>query len=186
LRKLIYFTMASVDGFMDRPDRNLDWVIIDEELHTYINNLERGIGGYLYGRRMYEIMEAYWPTADTQSNLAFEVEFARIYKKIPKIVFSKTLERVEGNARLVRENVVEAVTSLKEQPGNDLEVGGANLASTLIQAGLIDEYRIFVHPVILGAGTPMFPALDAATQLRLVETHLFRSGVVFLRYQCVP
>jgi dihydrofolate reductase len=184
MRKLIYFSMASVDGFMDRPDRNLDWVIIDEELHTYVNNLEREIGVYLYGRRMYEIMEAYWPTADKQSSLTYEVEFARIYKKIPKIVFSKTLERVEGNARLVRENVVEEVTRLKEQPGKDLEVGGANLASTLMRAGLIDEYRIFVHPVILGAGTPMFPALDEATKLRLVETHTFGSGVVFLRYRC--
>jgi len=184
MRKLIYFTMASVDGFMDNPERNLDWVIIDEELHRYINNQEREIGVALYGRRMYEIMEAYWPTMDTQSSVAVEVEFAHIYKKIPKIVFSRTLEQVEGNARLVKGDVVEEVTRLKKQPSKDLEVGGANLASTLMKSGLVDEYRIYVQPVVLGAGTPMFPALDEAIKLRLVEPHAFSCGVVFLRYQC--
>ena len=185
MRKLIYFTMTSLDGFIDKPDRNLDWVIIDEELHTYVNNLEREIGAYLYGRRMYELMQAYWPTADTQSSLAVEVEFSRIWKGIPKIVFSKTLDRVEGNARLVREDAVAEVIRLKEQPGKDLEVGGAVLASTLMRSGLIDEYRLFIQPVLLGAGTPMFPALEAVTKLRLVEIHTFTSGVVFLRYQRV-
>ena len=183
MRKLIYFTMASLDGYMDTPDHNLDWVIVDEELHRYINNLERTIGAYLYGRRMYEIMQAAWPTAETQSHLAYEVEFARIWKEIPKVVFSRTLERVEGNARLVREDVIEEVTRLKEQPGKDMEVGGANLASTLIRSGLVDEYRIYVQPIILGAGTPLFPALDRAMKLRLVETRIFSSGVVYMRYQ---
>ena len=183
MRKLIYFTMASVDGFMDNLDHNLDWVIIDEELHRYVNQQEREIGTYLYGRRMYEIMQAYWPTADTQSNLAVEVEFSQIWKKIPAIVFSRTLERVEGNATLVREDPVAVVTRLKEQPGKDIEVGGANLASMLMRAGLIDEYRIFVQPVILGAGTPMIPLLDEALKLRLVESRSFGSGVVFLHYQ---
>ncbi|MGE5221411.1 MAG: dihydrofolate reductase family protein [Omnitrophica WOR_2 bacterium] len=183
MRKLIYFTMASLDGFMDKPDRNLDWIIVDEELHTSINQREREVGVYLYGRRMYELMQAYWPTADTQSSLPFEAEFSRIWKEIPKIVFSTTLERVEGNARLVRGNVVEEVTRLKEQPGKDIEVGGANLASTLIRSGLVDEYRIFVQPVVLGAGTPMFPALDQAIKLRLIESRPFSTGVVFLRYR---
>lgn len=177
--------MASLDGFMDRPDRNLDWITVDEELHTYINKLEREVGGYLYGRRMYEIMQAYWPTADTQSSLAFEVEFSKIWKKIPKVVFSKTLEQVEGNARLVRDGVVGEAARLKDQPGKDLEVGGAELASTLMQAGLIDEYRLFIQPVILGAGTRMFPAFEESIKLRLVETHTFGSGVEYLRYQRV-
>ncbi len=183
MRKLIYFTMASLDGFIEGPDHTIDWVIVDEELHRYVNEREREIGAYLYGRRMYELMQSYWPTADTQSNLAFEVEFSRIWKQIPKIVFSRTLERVEGNARLVRGDVIEEVTRLKEQPGNDIEVGGAELAATLIRAGFVDEYRIYVQPVILGAGTPMFSALDRAIHLRLVESHTFGSGVVFVRYQ---
>ena len=183
MRKLIYFTMASLDGFMDKPDHNLDWVIVDEEEHSYVNNLERELGGYLYGRRMYEIMNAYWPTADTESDLAFEAEFSHIWKQIPKTVFSSTLERVEGNARLFRGDVIEEVVRLKEQPGKDLEVGGSQLAASLMQAGLVDEYRIFVHPVLLGNGTRMVPSLDEPVQLRLVESHTFKSGVVFLRYQ---
>lgn len=183
MRKLIFFTMTSLDGFIDTPDGSGDWVIMDEELHTYLNNLERELGAYLYGRRMYEIMAAYWPSAGTQSSLAYEVEFSRIWKKKPKIVFSSTLEQVEGNATLVRGDPVEEVTRLKAQPGPDLEVGGAKLASALLQAGLVDEYRIFVHPVLLGAGTPMFPLLNEAINLRLLETHLFHTGVVYLRYQ---
>lgn len=181
--RVLYSMSVSLDGFAAGPDGGIDWVIVDEELHRYVNALERDIGGYLYGRRMYELMQAYWPTADTQSNLAFEVEFSQIWKQIPAIVFSSTLERVEGNARLVREDPVETTRRLKEQPGRDLEVGGAELASALMRAGLIDEYRIFVQPVILGAGTPMFPALDEDIQLRLAETHTFHSGVVYLRYQ---
>jgi dihydrofolate reductase len=183
MRNLNYFTMSSLDGYIETPERSLDWVVIDDELHRYVNNLEREAGAYLYGRRMYELMQAYWPTADTQSTEAVEVEFSRIWKQIPKIVFSQTLERVEGNARLVRGDLIEEVTRLKAQPGKDLEVGGAALASTLIQAGLVDEYRIFVQPVVLGAGTPMFHMPGAAINLRLVETHPFASGVVYLRYQ---
>lgn len=97
-------------------------------------------------------------------------------------MFSKTLERVEGNARLVRENVLDEVRQLKEQPGKDIEVGGAALASTLIQAGLVDEYRIYIQPIILGAGTSMFPPMSEVTRLHLVETQTFSSGVIFVRY----
>ncbi len=175
--------MASLDGFIEGPNHNIDWVIVDEELHRFVNDREREIGAYLYGRRMYELMQSYWPTAATQSNLAFEVEFSQVWKQIPKIVFSRTLERVEGNARLVRGDVVNEVTRLKEQPGRDIEVGGAELASALIRAGLVDEYRIYIQPVLLGAGTPMFPSMDQAIHLRLVESHTFGSGVVFVRYQ---
>ncbi|MCL4560806.1 MAG: dihydrofolate reductase family protein [Chloroflexi bacterium] len=184
MRKLIYFTMASIDGFIERSDGNSDWVIVDEELHLYLNNRERDIGAYLYGRRMYELMMDFWPTADAQSNPAYVVEFAQIWKQIPKIVFSRTLERVEGNAVLVKEDVVTEVARLKEQPGKDLEVGGAKLARTLMESGLIDEYQIYIQPVILGSGTPMFPAMGQTVRLKLVETHNFSSGVVFLRYQC--
>ena len=186
MRKLIYFTMASLDGFIEGPGHNLDWVMVDEELHRFLNQREREIGGYLYGRRMYELMQSYWPTADTQSDLAYIVEFSQIWKQVPKFVFSQALERVEGNARLVRGDIVAEAARLKEQPGQDLEVGGAELAAALMRSGLIDEYRIYVQPVILGTGTPMFPAQQEAVKLRLVETHTFGSGVVFLRYQPAP
>jgi dihydrofolate reductase len=184
MRKLIYSMMVSLDGFIEGPNRELDWHIVDEELHTYINDQQSAIGAYLYGRRIYEGMVDFWPTADANP-LAPEyvLEFARIWKKMPKIVFSKTLEGVEGNATLVREVSAEAVRALKLQPGRDLAVGGAGLASTFMRLGLIDEYGLFVHPVILGRGTPLFPALVNTINLRLIETRTFGSGVVYLRYQ---
>jgi dihydrofolate reductase len=111
------------------------------------------------------------------------LEFARIWKRTPKIVFSKTLEKVEGNARLVGDGAADEVARLKEQPGKDLAVGGAGLASTFIRLGLIDEYRLFVSPVVLGGGTPYLPALDERINLELVETQTFGSRVVYVRYR---
>jgi len=181
--KVIYSMFVSLDGFIEGPNKELDWHIVDEELHTYVNDQERALGAFLYGRRMYEVM-SYWQTADTNpSSPEHEVEYARIWKSIPKIVFSKTLEQVEGNARLVRENIVEEITKLKEQTGKDLGLGGANIASTFMRLGLIDEYQLYVHPVVLGGGTPMFPTLGDTINLRLVEARTFGSGVVLLRYQ---
>ncbi len=184
MRKVIYSMMVSLDGFIEGPNRELDWHIIDEELHTFVNDQQRAMGAFLYGRRLYEIMVDYWPTADTNPSApGYEVEFARIWKNMPKIVFSKTLDTVEWNSRLVRDNIAEEVTKLKAQPGNDLTLGGATLASTFMRLGLIDEYQLFVHPVVLGSGTPFFPALDDKIHLRLIETRTFGSGVVYLRYQ---
>jgi dihydrofolate reductase len=182
MRKLIYFAMVSLDGKIETAERSLEWVVMDAELHRFINNLERQAGEYLYGRRMYEMMHPYWSTADALSDQAIEREFSVIWKQIPKRVFSQTLEKVEGNAHLVRGDVVEEVTRLKSQPGGDLEVGGAELAGSLMHAGLIDEYRLFVQPVILGAGTPMITPLDRPVKLRLVEEHPFQCGAVYLRY----
>ena len=184
MRKVIYSLMVSLDGFIEGPNRELDWAIIDEELHTYINDQQSAIDTYLYGRRTYEVMVDYWPTADTNPFAPeYVVEFARIWKNIPKIVFSKTLEQVAWNARLVRDNIAEEIAKLKEQPGKDMVLGGAGIASTFMRLGLIDEYALFVYPLILGSGTRLFPALDDTVNLRLVETRTFGSGVVFLRYR---
>ena len=185
MRKLIYSMGVSLDGFIAGPGGEIDWSAPDEELHRFHNQQTRELGAHLCGRRLYGVMR-YWETAD-QSPLTpeHELEFARIWKKLPKIVFSRTLERVEGNARLVRDGLAEEVVRLKQQPGKDLAVGGAGLASTLIQLGLIDEYRLFVSPVVLGAGTPYFPALDARIDLELVETQTFGSRVVYVRYRRV-
>jgi dihydrofolate reductase len=129
---------------------------------------------------------AYCETADENPSAPeHELEFARIWKDMPKIVFSKTLEKVEGNARPVRDGVVEEAAKLKEQPGKDLAIGGAGLACTLIKLGLIDEYRLFVSPVVLGGGTPYFPAPDEMINLELVETQTFGSRVVYGRYRRV-
>jgi dihydrofolate reductase len=181
--KLIYSMGVSLDGFIAGPGGEIDWSAPDEELHRFHNQQTRELGGHLLGRRLYEVM-LYWETADENPSASdYELEFARIWKATPKVVFSKTLEEVEGNARLVRNDVADEVVRLKEQPGKDLSVGGAGLASSIMKLGLVDEFRLFVSPVVLGGGTPYFPALDKRVDLELVETQPFGSRVVYLRYR---
>ena len=183
MRKLIYSMGVSLDGFIAGPDGDIGWSAPDEELHRFHNQQAREVGAELYGRRLYEVM-LFWETAEERSSLPeYEREFAHIWKDTPKIVFSRTLEHVEGNARLAGDDAVAEVARLKEQPGKHLTVGGAGLASTFMRAGLIDEYRLFVSPVVLGGGTPYFPALDERIDLELVETRTFGSRVVYLRYR---
>jgi dihydrofolate reductase len=184
MSKLIYSMGVSLDGYIADPDGEIDWSGPDEELHRFHNEQAREIGAYLYGRRLYETM-TYWETAEQEhpSSPEYELEFARTWRQTPKIVFSRTLETVEGNARLVKDNAAEEVAKLKEQPGKDLAVGGAGLASTFAKLNLIDEYGLFVYPVVLGGGTPYFPPLDERLALELVQTHTFGSQVVLLRYQ---
>jgi dihydrofolate reductase len=181
MRKVIYSFGVSLDGFIAGPDGEIDWSAPDEELHRFHNEQARELGVHLYGRRLYAVMTP-WDT-DDESWSAVEREFADIWKQTPKIVFSRTLERVEGNARLASDDVAEEVARLKKEPGKDIAVGGASLASTLMRRGLIDEYRLFVNPVILGAGTPYFPPLEERINLRLVETRTFGSRVVYVRYE---
>jgi dihydrofolate reductase len=185
MRKLIYSMSVSMDGFIAGPDGEIDWSPPDEELHRFHNQHMRETGVELLGRRLYETM-LYWETADENPSATdYELEFARLWKDTPRIVFSKTLEEVEGNAQLARDGVAEEVARLKEEPGQDLAVGGAGLASTCIELGLVDEYLLFVNPVVLGGGTPYFPALDERINLELIETRTFASRVVYVRYQRV-
>jgi dihydrofolate reductase len=185
MRKLIYSMGMSLDGFIAGPHGEIDWSAPDEELHRFHNQQAREVGAELYGRRLYEVMR-FWQTADERPSAPeYELEFARIWKDTPKIVFSKTLDKVEGNARLARHGAAEELARLREQPGKDLAVGGAGLASTFIKLGLVDEYRLFVSPVVLGGGTPYLPALDERISLELVETRTFGSRVVYVRYQRV-
>jgi dihydrofolate reductase len=185
MRKLIYSMGVSLDGFIAGPDGEIDWSAPDEGRHRFHNRQTRELDAHLCGRKLYEEM-LYWETADENPSAPeHELEFARIWQDLPKIVFSKTLEKVEGNARLVRGGVAEEVAKLKDQPGKDLAVGGAGLASTFVKLGLIDEYRLFVSPVVLGGGTPYFPALDERINLELVETQTFGSRVVYVRYRRV-
>jgi dihydrofolate reductase len=182
MRKLIYLMNVSLDGFIEGPNRELDWTHVDEESMSLFNEQQRGMDTLLYGRRLYEVM-TYWETAEADPSISeVEREFARIWKNSTKLVFSKTLEQVQGNARLVRGDIAGEIAKLKQQPGKDLEIGGPNLASTVMQLGLIDEFRLVVHPVVLGSGTRFFPALADKIDLRLVETRVFGSGVVYLRY----
>ncbi|HEX5165082.1 MAG TPA: dihydrofolate reductase family protein [Thermomicrobiales bacterium] len=184
MRHVVYSLNMSLDGFMARPDGDLDWVIVTEELHAFVNERERNIDTHLYGRRMYETMAAYWPTADRNPDAhPTEVEYALIWQGIEKVVFSTTLDRVEGNSRLVRDDIAGEVAALKAQPGKNIGVGGATLAASLLQLGLIDTYEIYLQPVILGEGIPMFPSPAATSSLRLVDSRTFDSGVVFLHYE---
>jgi dihydrofolate reductase len=185
MRKLIYSMGVSLDGFIAGPHGEIDWSAPDEELHRFHNEQTRELGAELCGRRLYEEM-VYWETADQNPSASeYELEFARIWQSLPKVVFSTTLERVEGNARLAGDGVGEEVAKLKQAPGKDLAVGGAGLASACIELGLVDEYRLFVSPVVLGGGTPFFPALERRIDLELLETRTFGARVVYLRYRRV-
>ena len=184
MRNVVYSMMVSIDGFIATLDGGLDWAIITEELHTFANERESEFDIFLYGRRMYETMAGYWPTADQIPDApAFEVEYARIWRDMPKVVFSTTLDTVEWNARLARDDIAGEVARLKAQPGRDLAVGGASIAASFMERGLVDVCQMYVHPVVLGSGRPMFPALDSRLSMRLVETRTFESGVVFLNYE---
>jgi dihydrofolate reductase len=178
VRKLIYGMGVSLDGYIADGDGAIDWSAPDEELHRFHNEQGRETGVHLYGRRMWETMRPWgdegFATADA------EREWAELWKATPKLVFSTTLDAVEGNATLLRGGAAEEVARLKQEPGKDLAVGGAGLAAALVD--LIDEYRLYVNPVILGGGTPFFPPLAQRIGLALAETRTFGSRVVYLRY----
>jgi dihydrofolate reductase len=184
MRRLIYSMTVSLDGFIAGPDGAIDFSVPDEELFRFHTQHVREIGLHLCGRRLYETM-VYWETAEEGPLTADYVEFAQAWKALPKIVFSTTLESVVGNTRLLRDGVGEEVSRLKEQPGKDIAVGGAGLARACMERRLIDEWRLFVSPVLLGAGTPYFPTLDERSDLELVETKTFGSRVVYVRYRRV-
>jgi dihydrofolate reductase len=179
----MYSMSVSADGFIEGPDGDFNWTAPDEELFRFHTDRVRELGAHLCGRRLYETM-LYWETADRDPALGpDEREFAELWQGLPKVVFSTTLESVEGNARLARDSVPEEVRRLKEELDGDLEVGGAALAAACIELDLVDEYRIFVHPVIVGGGKPFFPPTQTRLELELVETRSFASRVVYLRYQ---
>jgi dihydrofolate reductase len=182
MRKLSYSMTVSLDGFIAGRDGAIDWSVPDEELFRFHTHEVRETGVQLCGRRLYETM-VYWETAEESPLAAEYVEFAQIWKALPKVVFSTTLESVVGNARLAAGSVGEEVSRLKEQPGKDIAVGGAGLARACMELDLIDEWRLFVSPVLLGGGTPYFPTLDERINLELVETKTFGSRVVYLRYR---
>ena len=184
MRKLIWMMSVSVDGFMEGPDHDLSWNLVDEELHQHFNDELRDAGAFLDGRVTYELMAEYWPTADSNPASPPQiVEFAQIWRETPKFVFSTTLEHADWNTTIVREVVPDDIRAMKAQPGGDLWLGGANLAVTFLRYDLIDEIRVYVHPVIIGEGTRMFQAHDVHRSLRLAETHTFGNGVVLLRYE---
>ncbi len=183
MRKLIFMMSVSLDGFFAAPDGGLDWQIVREDLHEHFNEWLGQAGAFLDGRVTYELMADFWPTADADpASPAVVAEFASIWREMPKIVFSRTLDRANWNATVRRDVVADEIAALKAEPGGDLVLGGANLAVTFRALGLIDEYRIYVQPVLLGQGRPLFTEAAQRLPLQLIETRTFDGGVVLLRY----
>jgi dihydrofolate reductase len=184
MRKIIWMMSVSLDGFMEGPDHELDWQMVDDELHRHFNEELATMGAFLDGRVTYRLMAGYWPTADMDpSSTGPVIEFARIWRDMPKIVYSTTLTHGDWNTTVVRAVVAEEVMALKAAPGGDLVVGGADLAAAFMRHDLIDEYRLYVHPIVIGRGKPMFKPSNAKIELRLAETRTFGNGVVLLRYE---
>ena len=183
MAKLIYSVITSLDGYVADDAGSFDWAAPDEEVHTLVNNLERPVGTYLYGRRMYEVM-VYWETAHTLADQSpVEQDFAEIWQKADKIVYSRTLDTVSSaRTRIERGFDPEAVRQMKARAGRDITVGGPDLAAQAIKAGLVDECHLFVAPVLVGGGKRAFPS-HVRLKLELLDERRFGSGVVHLHYR---
>ncbi len=183
MAKLIYSVITSLDGYVADEDGKFDWAAPTEDVHNFVNELERSVGTYLYGRRMYEVM-VYWETAnDVADQPAYVREYAKIWQAADKIVYSRTLETVASErTRIERAFDPEIVRVAKETADRDISVGGPNLAAEAIRGGLVDEYHLFVTPVLVGGGTAALP--DAIRlRLELLDERRFSSGVVHLHYR---
>ena len=188
MRKIVVHLGISLDGYFEGPNREIDWHQVDDELHAFINDGLRTMSAFIEGRVTYELMEDFWSTADQGPDADADpvtVDFAGMWRATPKIVFSRTLERTGPNATLRREVDPAEIRALKQQPGGDMTLGGPDLAETFRRHDLIDEYRLFVTPVLLGEGRRLFGTSDAPSNLRLAETRAFGNGVVLLRYDVV-
>lgn len=183
MRKIVLHLGISLDGYFEGPDADISWHRVDEELHTFFNEQLAQSSVFLEGRVTYELMEEFWPTADEDPAASPAVkQFADIWRGMPKIVYSRTLDTPGPNATVVRDVVPEEVRALQAQPGGDMVVGGPVLAESFRKHDLIDEYRIFVVPVLVGRGRRLFEEGEPA-DLRLLETRAFANGVVMLRYE---
>ncbi len=184
MAKLIYSAIASLDGYIADADGSFDWAAPDKEVHAFVNDLERPIGTYLYGRRMYEVMVAWetMPTDDDQPPVSRD--YAQIWRAADKIVYSRTLPAVSSaRTRLERDLDVDAVRQLKASADHDISVGGPGLAATAIAAGLVDELHLFLTPIVVGGGTAVLPD-HVRLELELLDEHRFAGGVVHLHYSC--
>lgn len=184
MRSVTYSMGVSLDGYVVGPDGGFNWSMPDEEVFRFVTEEIRQVGVHLLGRRLYETM-LYWETADHDPPLDdSELEWAAIWKALPKVVFSTTLSALQGNARLASGGLAEEIERLRAEPGEgDIAIGGATLAAGAAASGLIDEYRARVYPVLVGGGLPFFPRGEHRVDLELVETRTFSSGVVYLRHR---
>src|SRR5206468_3949296 len=184
MRSVTYSMSVSLDGYIVGPDGKFDWTPPDEEVFRFCIDEIRGVGVHLMGRRLYETM-LYWETADQDRSLDdAELEWAALWKPLPKVVFSTTLSEVQGSARLASGGVSAEIERLRAEPGEgEIAIGGATLAAEAAALGLIDEYRAMVYPVLVGGGIPFFPRRERRVDLELVETRTFNSRVVYLPYR---
>ena len=184
MRRLTCGMNLSLDGYIAAPGDDLSWGAMSDELFQWWSDRVGSTGLALYGRRLWETMNSHWPTADQQPGATpAQIEFARRWREMPKVVFSSTLSTVDWNARLVTGDAASEITRLKTEDGGPMDVGGATLAAAAMRAGLIDEYAIVTYPVLVGGGTPFFTALDSRVELNLVETRTFPDGVLLTRYE---
>lgn len=184
MRKVILFDLVTLDGFFEGPNRDIGWHNVDEEFNEFAGDQLMTFDTLLFGRVTYEGMASYWPTPTA---IRDDPDIANLMNTIPKIVFSRTLEKADwNNTRLVKEHVGEEMKKLKAQPGMDMAIFGSGvLASSFTNMGLIDEYRIMVNPVILGIGCPLFKGVNDRLNLKLLKTKTFRSGNILLYYEPV-
>ena len=184
MRNVTYSMNVSLDGYVVGPDGGFDWTAPDEDVFRFVTDEIRQVGVHLLGRRLYETM-LYWETADQDPSLDdSRLEWAALWKALPKVVFSTTLSALQGNARLATSGLTEEIARLRAEPGEgDIAIGGATLAAQAAELGLIDEYRAMVYPVLIGGGIPFFPRAERRVDLELVETRTFSSKVVYLRHR---
>ncbi|NEK56638.1 dihydrofolate reductase [Geodermatophilus sabuli] len=184
MRTLTFAMNVSLDGYVAAPGDDLGWSVPSDELFQWWSDRVGATGLALYGRRVWEGMSSHWPTADQQPGATpAQIEYARRWRDMPKVVFSSTIGAVDGNTRLVTGDAVPEITRLKTEDGGPMDVVGATLAAAAMRAGLIDEYVLVTAPVLVGGGTPFFTALDNWVDLSLVETRPFPDGVLLTRYQ---
>jgi len=183
MARLIYAAIASLDGYVEDREGKFDWAAPDEEVHAFVNDLERPIGTHLYGRRMYETM-VYWETVSMGAEQPEVVrDFAEIWRSAEKIVYSRTLQTASSaRTRIEREFDPDTIRRLKETAGRDITIGGAELAGQAVAAGLVDECHLFLGPIVVGAGKPALPD-NVRTELELLDERRFKSGVVHLHYR---
>ncbi|WP_431977232.1 dihydrofolate reductase family protein [Micromonospora haikouensis] len=184
MRKLTFGMNLSLDGYIAAPGDDLGWSVPNDELFQWWSDRVGATGTGLYGRRLWETMSSHWPTADQRPGATpAEIEFARRWRDMPKVVFSSTISTVDWNARLFTGDAVTEIARLRAADGGSLDISSPTLAAGAMRAGLIDEYTLVTHPVLLGGGKPFFTALDNWVNLTLVETRTFPGGVVLTRYE---
>ncbi len=184
MREIVYMVHTSLDGCIEGPNGEFDWPVMGVELSAYSREVSASCGEFAYGRKVWDMMAGYWPNAESISDHPHDIAFAPVWRETPKVVFSRTLEKAEWNTRVVGGDLDDAVASLKAEPGKHLLLmGGAELAAELTARGLIDEYQVFVHPVVLGGGKRPFAEGTARIGLELVESRTFDGSVVLLRFR---